>query len=83
MRFAHFKSKDLVLSSARKFKGTCYAVAQDLAPSTRLAQKRLIEFGRARKLRFKLRHEKLIVGEKPTTSTTLLTRSLRNAFSHH
>lgn len=64
VKFAHFKYKEHILSSGRKFKDTGYAVAQDLSPSTRLAHKRLSEFGRAQNMRYRLRHEKLITNDK-------------------
>ncbi|KAH9367197.1 hypothetical protein HPB48_006125 [Haemaphysalis longicornis] len=64
VKFVHFKDKDHILSLSSKLKDTDFSISQDLSPSTRLARKRLIEFGKTQNSSYKLRHETLTVDNK-------------------
>ncbi|KAH9384852.1 hypothetical protein HPB48_026879 [Haemaphysalis longicornis] len=63
VRFSRFKERDAVLSACTKLKGTDFSVRQDVSRSVRMVQKRLLEFGKQQPLKYKLRHDKLIIGE--------------------
>lgn len=64
IKFAHFKVRENVLSSGRKLKGSNYRISEDYSPNTLKARKLLGEFGRAQQQPYKLRHDKLIIGNK-------------------
>nr|XP_037273875.1 uncharacterized protein LOC119166656 [Rhipicephalus microplus] len=61
VRFSHFKDKEGVLSRSARLKGTNYKITADFSPATRLARKKLVEFGRTQRKPFKLRYDKLIL----------------------
>lgn len=61
VRFCHYKDRELILSNAKKLKGTNYSVSEDFSPNTRKARKHLIQFGKASRKSYKLRHDKLTI----------------------
>lgn len=63
MKFAHFKDKDQILSASWKFKESGVAIAEDFSPSTRVARKKLVEFGKTQGTSYKLRHDRLKIGD--------------------
>lgn len=52
------------MSSAHKLKGSEFAVSEDFAPEIRLARRKLLDFGRSQEGPFKLRYDKLCIGER-------------------
>lgn len=64
IKLAHFKTKEKILSCGIKLKDTTFAVREDFAAATRLARSKLLKFIRPQKCAFKLRVDKLIVGNK-------------------
>ncbi|KAH9371067.1 hypothetical protein HPB48_013166 [Haemaphysalis longicornis] len=62
VQFKHFKDRKQVLTNAKKLKGTNYSLSQDFSPSTRKALKHLLEFGKASRQTYKLRYDKLTIG---------------------
>lgn len=64
VRFSRFKERDAVLSSGSKLKGTDFSIRQDVSRSVRAVQKRLLAFGKEQPEKYKLRHDKLIIGER-------------------
>ncbi|XP_077550763.1 uncharacterized protein LOC144164040 [Haemaphysalis longicornis] len=64
IKLAHFKTKEKIVSCGIKLKDTTFAVREDFAAATRLGRAKLLEFIRPRKCAFKLRVDKLIVGNK-------------------
>lgn len=63
VKFANYKIKECALSSTKKLKNTDYAISQDYSQKTRLARKQLVEFGKSQQNTFKLRHDKLTIGD--------------------
>lgn len=61
VQFNHFKDRELVLTNARKLKGTNYSISEDFSLSTRKARKHLLEFGKASQKTYKLRYDKLTI----------------------
>lgn len=60
----NYKSKENILRHAGGFKQTNLSVAEDYSASTRLARNKLVEYGRSLNTAFKLRFDKLIVGNQ-------------------
>lgn len=63
-KFSSFKLKQQILLSSSKLKEVNVAVSEDYSPATRLARKKLAEFGKTQSSRFKLRFNKLYVNRK-------------------
>ncbi|XP_077536042.1 uncharacterized protein LOC144148372 [Haemaphysalis longicornis] len=64
IKLAHFKTKEKILSCGPNLKETTFAVREDFAAATRIARAKLLKFIRPQKCAFKLRVDKLIVGNK-------------------
>lgn len=66
VKFLSFKTKDKVFAQRSNLKDCDITVSQDFSPATRLARKKLVEFGKAlpNLPAFKLRHDKLVVNKK-------------------
>lgn len=58
-KFAFFKDKHSIMEMGHKLKGTLFAIREDFAPQTRFARKKLLEFGKAKNVPFKLSVDKL------------------------
>lgn len=63
VKFSHFKVKDAILSSAKFLKGTDFSISEDYSPNTRSARKSLLQFAKSQKKSFKLRYDKLVIGD--------------------
>ncbi|XP_072145327.1 uncharacterized protein [Dermacentor andersoni] len=64
VKLSHFKVKEQILSQGRKLKGTEYRISEDYSPNTLTARRRLVEFAKKQQKPFKLRHDKLTIGNK-------------------
>lgn len=64
VKFANYKAKERILSHSAGFKNSNYSVSQDYSGPVRLARKKLVEHGRSLNTTFKLRFDKLLVGNK-------------------
>ncbi|KAK8786282.1 hypothetical protein V5799_023942 [Amblyomma americanum] len=64
VKMNHYKAKESVLACGRKLKETPYVIREDFEFATRLARSKLVQFIKPRGCSFKLRYDKLIVGEK-------------------
>lgn len=64
VKFTSTKHKDAVLSDARKLKDTPYSVSEDFSPAVREARRKLLEYARARGGKFKLRFNRLTIGNE-------------------
>ncbi|XP_040357426.2 uncharacterized protein LOC121046817 [Ixodes scapularis] len=64
IKFSSFKVKDKVLFSRLKLKGSTTYITEDFSPATRIARKKLIEFGKATNCIYQLRYNKLHVNKK-------------------
>lgn len=64
VKFTNFKTKDSILLCGPKLKNTTYAIREDFASATRLARSKLLKFIKPQKCAFKLRLDKLLVGNK-------------------
>lgn len=67
LKLSHFKVKEQILSHGRKLKGTEYRISEDYSPNTLTARRRLVEFAKTQQKPFKLRHDKLTIGNKAYT----------------
>ncbi|KAH9366150.1 hypothetical protein HPB48_000362 [Haemaphysalis longicornis] len=63
-KFASFKLKQELLSLSGKFKENGITVSEDYSLQTRQARKKLVEFAKQRDVSFKLRYNKLLIGDK-------------------
>lgn len=63
-KFASFKLKQELLSLSGKFKENGITVSEDYSLQTRQARKKLVEFAKQRDVSFKLRYNKLHIGDK-------------------
>lgn len=63
VKFTHFKDKDRILGASWKIKGLEVTVSEDFSPNTRLARKKLTEFGKTQGTPYKLRHDRLKLGD--------------------
>ncbi|XP_037498724.1 uncharacterized protein LOC119372322 [Rhipicephalus sanguineus] len=64
VKFALYKTKELVLAGGRKLKGTNCAIGEDFSPAVRNARKHLTAFGKSKGTPFKLRFKTLVIGSK-------------------
>ncbi|CAN7977107.1 unnamed protein product, partial [Ixodes persulcatus] len=64
VKFESFKTKDHVLSCRARLKNNPVSVAEDFSPETRLARKRLLDYGKSQGTVFKLRYNKLSLNGK-------------------
>ena len=64
VKLSHFKMKQQILSNTKQLKGSNLSVSEDYSPSTRLARKQLIAFGKSQQKPFQLRYDKLILDNK-------------------
>lgn len=84
VKFVNFKTKEEILSCGPKLKNTNFAVREDFAATARLARSKLLKFIRPAKCAFKLRLDRLHVGQKcyyydaPSDSVLECTKSLAN-----
>lgn len=62
VKFTNTKHKETLLGVAHKLKDTGYSLSEDYSPAVREARRKLLEFARAQNSKFKLRFNKLIVG---------------------
>lgn len=62
VKFSHFKERERVLVAGRRIKVPGISIAEDNSPSTRFSRKRLVDFGKSQNVAFKLRYNKLIIG---------------------
>ncbi|KAH9376509.1 hypothetical protein HPB48_006594 [Haemaphysalis longicornis] len=60
-QFFRFKDKEYVLTSGIKLKDTEFSVCEDFSRPLCVARKKLLEFGKAQSLKYKLRHDKLFI----------------------
>ncbi|XP_050023164.1 uncharacterized protein [Dermacentor andersoni] len=63
-KFTFFKTKETVLSSARKLKGTNYSIGEDFSRAVRIARSQLVAFARKQSAPFNLRYKTLHIGQK-------------------
>ncbi|XP_049520487.1 uncharacterized protein LOC125944211 [Dermacentor silvarum] len=63
-KFSSFKMKQQILLNNSKLKEGNISVSDDYSPATRLARKKLVEFGKSQPLTFKLRFNKLYINKK-------------------
>ncbi|KAH9368948.1 hypothetical protein HPB48_001016 [Haemaphysalis longicornis] len=63
VKFSHFKVKNAILSNAKNLKDTDFSISEDYSPNTRLARKNLLQFANSQKKSFKLRYDKLTIGD--------------------
>lgn len=63
-KFAFFKDKQEVLSSARKLKGTGLSISEDFSFTTRQIRKKLYDFAKAQNTRFYLAVDTLHMDKK-------------------
>ncbi|XP_075547628.1 uncharacterized protein LOC142582112 [Dermacentor variabilis] len=63
-KFTFFKTKETVLSSARKLKGTNYSIGEDFSRAVRIARSQLVAFARKQSAPFNLRYKTLHIGPK-------------------
>ncbi|XP_064455055.1 uncharacterized protein LOC135366310 [Ornithodoros turicata] len=64
VKFTSFKTRDLILQTKPKSSVNAVSVAPDFSLSTRIARKKLIEYGKALDTPFKVRYNKLYVKDK-------------------
>lgn len=64
VKFARFKDKESTLACGFKLKGTALAIREDFSTSIRLARSRLFAYGKSLNVPFKIRFDKLILGNK-------------------
>lgn len=64
VKFAFFKHKEAVLRSSYKLKNTNISVGEDFPRNVQLARKKLLDFARTQEGTYKLRVDKLFVGDK-------------------
>ncbi|XP_037574056.2 uncharacterized protein LOC119456399 [Dermacentor silvarum] len=63
-KFTFHKTKELVLSNGRKFKGTSFSVGEDFSRSVQNARRHLVTFAKSKSLPFSLRFKTLHMGHK-------------------
>lgn len=63
-KFAFFKDKQEILSSARKLKGTGISISEDFSFATRQIRKKLYDFAKAQKTKFYLAVDTLRIDKK-------------------
>lgn len=64
MKFSFFKQKEAVIRLCYKLKDTGVSVSEDYAKNVQFARKKLLEFARTQGSPFKLRFDKLVIGDK-------------------
>lgn len=64
VKFHVFKQKEAILRKAFKLKGKDVSIGEDFSPAVRDARRKLLEFGRNQETPFKLRFNRLTIGEK-------------------
>ncbi|XP_070392942.1 uncharacterized protein [Dermacentor albipictus] len=64
VKFAHWKTKDALLSKGRMLKGTNYSVGEDFSRLTQKARKALLHFAKSKSLAYSLRYKTLYIGPK-------------------
>ncbi|XP_077534579.1 uncharacterized protein LOC144146509 [Haemaphysalis longicornis] len=64
MRFLSFKDKERVLAVAAKLKGTEFALSEDYSSKVILERKKLIQFAKDREAEYKLRFNKMKIGNE-------------------
>lgn len=64
VKFCFFKHKQQILSASPKLKGTSHAISEDFSPHVRHARRKLLAFGKAQDLHYRLRFDKLYIGDK-------------------
>lgn len=64
VKFHAFKQKEAILSKAFKLKGKDVSIGEGFSPAIRDARTKLLEFGRSQERPFKLRFNRLTIGEK-------------------
>ncbi|XP_075533967.1 uncharacterized protein LOC142567674 [Dermacentor variabilis] len=63
-KFTFHKTKELILSNGRKFKGTSFSVGEDFTRSVQNARRHLITFAKSKSLPFSSRYKTLHMGHK-------------------
>ncbi|XP_075534295.1 uncharacterized protein LOC142568083 [Dermacentor variabilis] len=63
-KFTFHKTKELILSNGRKFKGTSFSVGEDFSRPVQNARRHLITFAKSKSLPFSLRFKTLHMGHK-------------------
>uniref|UniRef100_A0A147BQE9 Putative tick transposon n=1 Tax=Ixodes ricinus TaxID=34613 RepID=A0A147BQE9_IXORI len=64
VKFSAFKTKQSVLMAAYKLKGTRLSIGEDFSARVCTERKQLIEYAKSENAKFKLRYNKLIIGNK-------------------
>lgn len=67
VKFSHFKDKSSVISCNGKLKNTSFVIREDYSARVRLARRKLFHYAQEKNLAFKIRFDKLIVGNKQYT----------------
>lgn len=62
VQLSRFKDKELILACGPKLKGTNFAIREDFSAATRVARSKLLQFAKLKKCPFKLRLDRLYVG---------------------
>ncbi|KAM7298776.1 uncharacterized protein ISCGN_019345 [Ixodes scapularis] len=62
MKLTHFKDKERILARGLKLKDTNFAIREDFSTDVRQARSKLIQFAKTQNTPFKLRFDKLIIG---------------------
>lgn len=64
VKFSSFKTKELIHAKRSLLTNTDFNIREDFSLSTRIARKKLLDFGKGLKTSYKLRHNKLIADGK-------------------
>lgn len=64
VKFSSFKTKELIQAKRSLLTDTDFNIREDFSLSTRIARKKLLDFGKGLKTSYKLRHNKLIADGK-------------------
>uniref|UniRef100_L7LY12 Tick transposon n=1 Tax=Rhipicephalus pulchellus TaxID=72859 RepID=L7LY12_RHIPC len=64
VKFTFNKTKELVLSNGRKFKGTGFSVGEDFTRNIQIARRHLIAFAKSKSAPYSLRFKTLFMGNK-------------------
>ncbi|XP_040065367.1 uncharacterized protein LOC120839178 isoform X2 [Ixodes scapularis] len=63
-KFLSFKDKQRVLSKAFKLKRSGFSISDDFSPAVQFARRRLLDYASEQNAQFKLRYNKLTIGNK-------------------
>uniref|UniRef100_L7LVD0 Putative tick transposon n=1 Tax=Rhipicephalus pulchellus TaxID=72859 RepID=L7LVD0_RHIPC len=64
VRFSAFKTKEAILTNARKLKGTTYSIGEDFSRRVQSARRHLIAFAKSKSVPFSLRYKTLHIGSQ-------------------